>query len=366
MKGRLSEDYRAIFMGDTPMIDLRSPGEFARGSFPHTVNLPLMTNEERAFVGTTYKQEGQAEAIKRGHALVSGAVKEARVAAWAAFARAHPNGFLFCWRGGLRSEITQGWLRDAGVDYRRVAGGYKALRRYLIDTGERICREADFVVVAGRTGTGKTHLLNSLAGSVDLEGLARHRGSSFGRWPGDQPSQIDFENRLSIALLRTEAAGSAVLIEDEGNRIGQRALPPALIARIQSAPLLVVEEPFEARVETILGDYVTDMLAEHVAYYGGEGFERFAAFLQDALARIAKRLGGLRYGEIAALMADALAHQRDTGDAALHRAWIERLLRDYYDPMYDYQLSQNARPVLMRGSRTEIAASSWQAGTGKR
>ena len=110
------DDCRAIFLNDVPMMDVRAPVEFARGAFPGVVNLPLMNDAERQAVGTCYKQQGQQAAIELGHRLVSGALKTERIAAWARFAQAHPDGLLYCFRGGLRSQIVQQWLEtEAGI-----------------------------------------------------------------------------------------------------------------------------------------------------------------------------------------------------------------------------------------------------------
>ena len=109
-------DFRHIFLNDVSMMDVRAPIEFAQGAFPGVVNLPLMNDEERQKVGTCYKQRGQEAAIALGHSLVSGETKNGRIAAWAAFAKAHPHGVLYCFRGGLRSQITQQWLQsEAGM-----------------------------------------------------------------------------------------------------------------------------------------------------------------------------------------------------------------------------------------------------------
>ena len=166
-------DFRQLFLDDVPMMDMRAPVEFAKGAFPGVVNLPLMNDQERQKVGTCYKQQGQAAAIALGHQLVSGTTKQARLEAWAAFAKAHPDGYLYCFRGGLRSQIVQGWLRDeAGIQYPRVKGGYKAMRTFLLETTQQAVEECDFVLVGGLTGTGKTDVLHQLDNVLDLEGLS--------------------------------------------------------------------------------------------------------------------------------------------------------------------------------------------------
>src|SRR5690554_2823912 len=182
-----TDDYRSLFLRGVPMMDVRAPIEFSKGAFPEVVNHPLMDDEERRKVGTCYKEQGQAAAITLGHELVNGDLKDARVAAWKAFVEANPNGYLYCFRGGLRSQLVQQWLAEAGVEYPRVIGGYKAMRRYLIDSLDEAVRDCPLVLVAGMTGTGKTEVISALDNGVDLEGCAHHRGSSFGRHATPQP-----------------------------------------------------------------------------------------------------------------------------------------------------------------------------------
>jgi tRNA 2-selenouridine synthase len=351
-----TSDYRQLFLADTPFLDLRSPGEFAHGAFPTASNLPLMSNEERAQVGTCYKQRGQAEAIELGHRLVSGAERERRLAAWSEFARNNPDGALYCWRGGLRSQTVQQWLADAGIVYPRVSGGYKALRRFLLEELERSLQRAKLVLVSGRTGTGKTRVIEALDSALDLEGLARHRGSSFGHLPEPQPSQIDFENALSIGFLHLLQRGDdTVVLEDEGRLIGRLALPENLRQRMQSAPMLVVEESLQERVQVILDDYVVDLGERYSASEGlVEGPALHRTRLLEGLDRIRKRLGGERHQAIRTLMERAFAQQRASGDVEEHRAWISALLDTYYDPMYSYQLAQRAGTILFHGRRDEV------------
>lgn len=213
-----TQHYRELFLDDIPLMDVRAPVEYHKGAFPNTVNRPLMNDIERQKVGTSYKQHGQQAAIALGHELVCGALKAERLAAWKAFAEANPNGYLYCFRGGLRSQIVQQWLKqDAGIDYPRVIGGYKALRNFLFETTRAAVDECDFVLVGGLTGCGKTEVIAALDNSLDLEGHANHRGSSFGRRATPQPAQIDFENRLAIDILKKRHRGvGQFVLEDEG------------------------------------------------------------------------------------------------------------------------------------------------------
>lgn len=355
IRGRETADYRALFLTPTPMIDLRAPAEFARGAFPAAASLPLLTDRERAAVGICYKERGQQAALDLGHRLVAGELRERRLAAWLAFARLHPDGCLYCWRGGLRSQTVQQWLAECGVDYPRVTGGYRALRRFLLAELERALSAAPFILVSGRTGTGKTRVIERLANAVDLEGLARHRGSTFGQLPDPQPSQIDFENALAIELLRLLARGAApVFIEDEGRLIGRVHLPETLRERMQRAPLAVVEQRLEERVDAVLEDYIVDLGRRYLERYGAEGPALHAQKMRDDLARIARRLGGERHQRVSAMLDAAFAEQWESGDIAAHRGWIAFLLEHYYDPMYDYQLGQREGRILFSGDRAAL------------
>lgn len=351
-------DYRELFLNDAPMMDMRAPVEFSKGAFPTATSLPLMTDIERQKVGTCYKQHGQQAAIELGHQLVSGKVKAERVEAWAAFARANPQGYLYCFRGGLRSQIVQRWLAEAGIDYPRVIGGYKAMRSFLIDTLDSAVAECDFVVVGGMTGTGKTEVVAALDNSIDLEGHANHRGSSFGKRATGQPAQIDFENRLAIDLLKRRARGQQqFVLEDESRLIGTCSLPLALHQGMQQYPLVWLEDSFAGRVERILKDYVIDLAAEFIAEHGEEhGFARFAQRMLQSMDNIQKRLGGERHARLRAILAQALEEQQRSGEVDTHRGWIEGLLHEYYDPMYVYQRESKAARIEFAGEQDAVLA----------
>ncbi len=350
-----TQDYRALFLTPTPMLDLRAPAEYARGAFPTAYSAPLMTDDERAQVGTCYKHEGQEAAIALGHTLVSGAVKDARLALWCDFARQHPDGYLYCWRGGLRSATVQQWLRDEGIDYPRVTGGYKAMRTFLLAELARGIEAAEVVLVSGRTGTGKTRVIERLPRAIDLEGLANHRGSTFGQMPQGQPSQVDFENGLAIALLRLLARGAApVFLEDEGRLIGRLALPQDLRDKMRVAPMVIVEQTLEERVDVVVQDYIEDLGRRYAILYAGEGPQLHRDRLLDDLARIRRRLGGDRHQQVDAMLRAAFDEQWRTGEADAHREWVRYLLERYYDPMYDYQLDKREGQCLFRGDRAAV------------
>jgi tRNA 2-selenouridine synthase len=350
-----SVDFEALFLADMPLLDTRAPLEFAQGAFPGAVNLPLMTDDERAQIGLCYKQRGQAAAIALGHELVQGMIKTERVRAWCEFAKAHPVGYLYCFRGGLRSQIAQQWMREAGVDYPRVTGGYKAMRQFLLDALKKNAQR-NFLIVSGQTGCAKTQLLKNQAYAVDLEGLANHRGSAFGKRLGGQPSQIDFENALAVALLKHSHAmpDMPVLLEDESRLIGRLAVPEVIRQSTVQAPLVVIEMDLEARVEHTYSNYILGNLLDWQSQDGeAQGFQHFADELQQNLATLQRRLGGYRFTQLASQMDSALlVHHRGNPDS--HRVWIRTLLKDYYDPMYAYQLGQKSGRVQFRGSYMEV------------
>jgi tRNA 2-selenouridine synthase len=352
-----SSDYRSFFLADIPMMDARAPVEFAKGAFPGVVNLPLMDDVERQRIGTCYKQKGQQAAIELGHQLVSGDIKARRVEAWAAFVKANPNGYLYCFRGGLRSQTVQQWLKsEAGIEYPRVIGGYKAMRTFLLETTAQAINHCDFVLVGGMTGTGKTEVINQLSNSLDLEGHANHRGSSFGKRATAQPMQIDFENALAIDILKKRAAGQEqFVLEDEGRIVGKCSLPVELYQAMQALPLVWLEDKLTSRVERILNDYVIDLSAEYIALLGvDEGFKVFAERLQLSLANIQKRMGGERYQRLVAIMTQALQEQANDGIVDTHRGWIEALLVEYYDPMYVFQRESKAGRIEFVGEQAAV------------
>ncbi|MDG2271112.1 MAG: tRNA 2-selenouridine(34) synthase MnmH [Halioglobus sp.] len=358
-----TSDYRALFLSPTPMMDMRAPAEFMRGAFPSALSLPLMSDDERAQVGICYKQRGQSAAISLGHQLVSGDLKAQRLAHWKAFIQQHPQGYLYCFRGGLRSQTVQQWLREEGINYPLIIGGFKAMRRFLLDELERVASSAPFVLISGKTGTGKTRVITRLTRAVDLEGLANHRGSSFGQLPTPQPSQIDFENTIIISLMRILANGTGpIFLEDEGRLIGCLALPGLLLEKMATAPIVVVEQSLNDRVEVVIEDYVLDLGRRYAELYEEDGPRLHAEKLQGDLLRIRKRLGGQQHQNVSAMMAEAFAQQRLDADLAAHRHWITVLLEKYYDPMYEYQLSKRAGTQLFSGDRQAVIAWAQQGG----
>ena len=342
-----ADRFTELLLNSTPLIDVRAECEYHDGHIPHSVNLPLLNDGERAEVGTCYKRKGQEAAITLGTELVSGDTKKERMSAWIRFIADNPTAVILCFRGGLRSQTVQKWLAESGLQRPLISGGYKALRRHLLRTTIRVASEKKLIIVAGKTGTGKTHLINNLTRSVDLEGLANHRGSAFGRRVSAQPAQSVFENLLALDLLRQEREGGATLfLEDESRAIGSISLPLELHRAMSVAPIVRVEESLDFRVETILNDYIVSNLTDFRLLDPVQGDFLFSESLLASLDRIKKRLGGERHSALRDIMSAALTSNNDHDQ---HRAWIRGLLVDYYDPMYEYQMTKKARRVVFKG-----------------
>lgn len=350
-----SNNYQQLFLDDVPMLDVRAAVEFSGGAFPCSQNIPLLNDDEREKIGICYKQHGQQAAIELGQKLVSGATRAERMTNWRQWVEKNPNGVLYCFRGGLRSQTVQQWLHDDGIDIPLVSGGYKALRRFLLDEMEKNIQQLPFMILCGPTGSGKTRVIEALNDNIDLEGIAHHRGSAFGRRPGGQPAQIDFENTLSIAMLKHADQGTKqVILEDESRLIGRCFLPPTLQEKIRGGARVLIEETLEQRVEVTLEDYILGPLHEYRQWYADQAEDKLGEELLASIDRIKRRLGGLRHQQLRLLIEQALEQQKSSGDVHAHRLWIERLLRDYYDPMYAYMLQQRRSLILFRGNRAEV------------
>jgi tRNA 2-selenouridine synthase len=296
-----------------PILDVRAPIEFAQGHIPGAISLPLFTDEERARIGTAYKQVSQERAIHIGLDFfgpkMSAMVKQAKQLAPGRQVRLH------CWRGGMRSGAVLWLLELAGFEVHLLDKGYKDYRRAVLAEFEH---PRDWHVLGGLTGSGKTDVLHELAAAphhqavLDLEALASHKGSSFGAiGQPAQPSQEQFENDLALALTQLPT-GVAVWAEDESHQIGRLTIPNALFAQLQQAPRWVLEAPRPARV------------AKLAAEYGAED----PLLLREAVQRLAKRLGGLATKEALAAI--------EAGDMSR----MVEICLDYYDKTYAYGLSQ--------------------------
>ncbi len=345
-------DIPALFLNDVPLLDVRAPVEFTRGALPASHNLPLLNDAERTAVGIAYKNAGQQAAIALGNKLIAGEHQAERISAWKQFFMEYPDAVLYCYRGGLRSEIVQQWLAEAGLEVPRIAGGYKRMRRELLETIEHTAGFNNLLVVAGKTGSGKTHLIHVMQNSLDLEGLANHRGSAFGTRVQGQPTQINFENAFAIALLKlSKRKPRRLFVEDESRAIGSLALPQSLYVKMLEAPIALLEESLEQRADTILSDYILSNYLDFKNTHPHNYQTKFAEYLLSSLGKIRRRLGDENYLVLKSCMEQAL---RDDDKLEAHREWIHLLLQKYYDPMYEYQIGKKMSRVVFRGNRDEL------------
>ena len=299
------------------VLDVRSPGEFIQGRIPGAFSFPLFNNDERAQVGTTYKQNGREQAVELGLKLVgpklADFVTQAKNLAQeneASQVKVH------CWRGGMRSSSMAWLLETAGLKTATLKGGYKAFRRHCLETFANVSEIPSLNVLGGLTGCGKTNILHALKRLgeqvIDLEQIANHKGSSYGMiGMTKQPSIEQFENELAMQI-RSLDLSRRVWIEDESHMIGVCKIPDSFFKKIRQSKLYVIERPMEERIEQLLHEY------------GSVNSDS----LIEATQRISRRIGGAMTKEI-------IAHIQQ---GQLSSA-IELVLK-YYDSTYLYGLSQ--------------------------
>ena len=237
-----------------PVFDTRSPGEYRHGHIPGAISLPLFDNDERAEIGTIYKQTGKEEAVLRGLEIVG--PKMADLVRAAKKHSVNNTVCLYCWRGGMRSESVAWLLSTAGLKVIRLEKGYKAYRRYIRNAFEG---EYKLLVIGGMTGSGKTELLTELSSLgeqiIDLEGLAHHKGSAFGMLgEAPQPTTEHFENLL-FELWEKLDKNRIIWVEDESRLIGSVAICDPFFDRMRNAPVIKVEPTKSDRINRLVKDY---------------------------------------------------------------------------------------------------------------
>jgi tRNA 2-selenouridine synthase len=295
-----------------PLVDARSEGEFAQSHIPGAINIPILNNAERIQVGTLYKQAGPEKATLKGFELVGPRFHLIQREALRNF----PNKkvMLYCWRGGMRSQILSWILTQVGFEVYRLAGGYKTYRTF---TFNEVRKPYPLLVLGGKTGAAKTVLLQKLKERgeqvVDLEGLANHKGSSFGAigLPG-QPTVEQFENLLAEQL-RKIPPDRAIWVENESRRIGRIILPDPFFLQMTQSPRIEIEKTDTERIAHIAREYA--------------GLDQVE--LSDAVLRLQKRLGG-----------DRTKQAVEAIQANQPEIWIPILLQ-YYDKTYSYDLARH-------------------------
>ncbi|MFQ6547024.1 tRNA 2-selenouridine(34) synthase MnmH [Aestuariibius sp. 2305UL40-4] len=297
--------------GFDAVIDVRSPSEFAEDHIPGAINLPALDDDERAKVGTIYVQQSAFLARKIGAALV------ARNAARhiEEHLMNHDGGWrplVYCWRGGQRSGSFASILAQIGWRVETVEGGYQSYRRLVSAALYDHPLGRQVILIDGNTGTAKTDILHRMRSRgiqvLDLEGMARHRGSVLGSLPGGQPAQKAFESALAKALAAT-TPDAPLILEAESSKIGKLTLPPALWSAMKDAPRIVIDAPLEARAAYLTEAYA-DMMADP--------------------DRLKARLAALKPFR----GAEAVAHWSELAEAGDFRRLASELMEQHYDPAY--------------------------------
>ena len=319
-------------------IDLRSENEFKKGSIPQSVNIPILNNDQFKKVGIEYKKNGSDAAIALGHSLVKGSLKENLIHHWTEHLKKNPECLLYCFRGGMRSEIAVKWLNECGVKVNRLKGGYKNFRNWVISQHLDIENYIkDWIIIGGLTGSGKTDFLRSFKESIDLEQIANHRGSAFGIRDSGQPTQSNFENILTLDYLNHKY--EKLILEDESRTIGRAGLPGFWYQKMQSSKLVILEVDDDKRAENIYYEYVYDELNN------GVNEDNLLEKYLGSLNNIKRRLGNVVYNNIKDLMKSAF-HQNEK---EIHKEWILTLLTSYYDKMYSYKLDMRKDFIVHKG-----------------
>ena len=292
------------------IIDVRAPAEFEEDHIPGAMNLPVLSDEERALVGKTYVQDSPFQARKIGAALV------ARNAAH--HIETHLMGFdggwqplVYCWRGGQRSGSFASILAQIGWRVETLAGGYQSYRRLVVDRLYDVPFQAPIVLLDGNTGTAKTEVIKRLPAlgvqAIDLEGLANHRGSAFGN-VGRQPSQKAFETALAQQV-ETLDPTRPVVIEAESSKIGALIVAPALYRAMKDAPRIAIKAPLEARARYLTHGYA-DLIEDVPA-------------LTARLHKLVRLQGH-----------EKVAHWSEMAASGAFETLAMALMRDHYDPGY--------------------------------
>ena len=323
-------------------LDVRAPCEFRRGHLPNSVNIPILNDLERDLVGKAYRKHGKERAVNLGHELCSGARKSKLLQDWVTEINKKNSLNLLCLRGGLRSQIASKWLQEIGETIRPVEGGYKVLRQTCLSLLEK--PDKKFWIIGGKTGSGKTEIIKNLSNSIDLEGRASHRGSAFGGRLKEQPSLSTFENFLAVDYLNLDR--NSLVLEDEGRSIGSVSIPPSWFDLMRASPIALVKLDLEDRVARIKAEYVDDALLE----YGDDSVavQQLHERYQESARKIAKRLGATNLASLRVLMEEAFLEKRE------HNDWIEHLLSNYYDPMYEYQLKRKSERIVFSGDSVAV------------
>ncbi len=298
-------------MEDRVLVDIRSPSEYEDFHIPGAINLPLFEDEEKRLIGLVYRREGVERAKDLGYEI-AGSKLDHLLESFRRLKENHKHVVVYCWRGGLRSAELCKFLHSMGMEVYRLTGGYRAYREFILKDMERLLENKSFLVLTGKTGVGKTHMLRRLKKEgypvVDLEGLALHRGSAFGRVGiRARVSQKMFDALLYESL--RETTSRLLLTEDESRVIGTIHLPEVLWRKKEEGIYVELEASLERRVKNLLEEYTV--------------FEGWQEEVRVSLARIRKYLGDAKYSTALELLEGGRVEE-----------FAEFLIREYYDKTY--------------------------------
>lgn len=314
------------------LVDVRTKTEFIEGSIPGSINIPLFDEEERARIGVTYAKNRKAAKFLAMDFAGPKIPKFVR-----SICRHSQNKplLILCWRGGMRSHAAVEFLNMVGMEAVQLRGGYHQYRRHIYQQLQEYKLESQVIVLKGKSGTGKTEILRLLAQQgypvLDLEGLARHRGSSFGDWEGERPeSQKNFDSLL-LEQLKGLRDSSYILLEGESRRIGCICLPEFLFAAMQKAPVIEIEGSLPRRTERILRDYAPASCEARLNTY--LALSRLEGILSKGLFRELKQCL----------------------DAEDYARFVELILVKHYDRLYEHKLPGKQVLAKVNSDETEKA-----------
>jgi tRNA 2-selenouridine synthase len=317
------------------VLDARTPAEFALDHLPTALNTPVLSDAQRVTVGTLDKQVSSFEAKRVGAGMVSSNIGE--LLKTPLFEQPRDwSPLVYCWRGGNRSGSLAHVLRKIGWRSVQLEGGYKAFRNHVIASLETLPTQFEYRVIAGRTGAGKTRLLQALAAQgaqvLDLEAIALHRGSVLGNYMHaamivPQPSQKAFETQVWRALSGFDAS-RPVFVESESAKVGNVRVPEALIAAMRASPCITLEATIAQRVALLCEEYA-HFTAVHLSV-SGENVQNNATELNTQLQRLTAHYGTAQ-----------IELWQAQGNAAQWHDLVETLLVKHYDPAYDKSLGRN-------------------------
>jgi tRNA 2-selenouridine synthase len=308
-----------------PLIDVRSEKEYLQGHIPQAINLPLFNNEERAVVGTLFKNSGRETSVIKG--LEFAGPKLAHFVKQIHHITDQKQLLVHCWRGGMRSESMAWLFQVAGYEVYLLEGGYKAYRHYI---RERLTEPAKSIILGGLTGSGKTellHLLDKKGNQVlDLEGLACHKGSVFGGiGHPPQPTNEQFENDIFAAWEKLDPS-KPIWIEDESRMIGNVSIPDPLFEQMGKAIMIKVEASREQRINRLVKEYSKVKTTE----------------LQSAILKISEKLGGANtHTALNALVAGDFEKIADLALSYYDKTYTHSVVKRISQDIYSVPIHQN-------------------------